>query len=149
MEFTRASQVATGILLYSSYTMELVDIRDLTLLQLLFEDAPQCVASPAPLPFSFFFKAMVISEVCTQYMLVFMVPSMNCSSPQLAALTQPQTMTLPPPCLTVSTTHLSLYHQLGHHTGLTSSEPNMFIIRPQDMVPIIHVFGLLVFSKLF
>ncbi len=36
-----------------------------------------------------------------QYMLVFMVPSMNCSSPVSAALMQPQTMTHSPPCLTV------------------------------------------------
>ncbi len=33
----------------------------------------------------------------SQYMLAFMVPSMNCSFPVPAALMQPQTMTLPPP----------------------------------------------------
>ncbi len=34
---------------------------------------------------------------------------------------------------------------------LTSSEPNKFILvsEPQDMVPVIHVLSLLVFSKLF
>ncbi|XP_057190911.1 uncharacterized protein LOC130554978 [Triplophysa rosa] len=37
----------------------------------------------------------------SQYMLAFMVPLMKCSSPVPAALMQPQTMTLPPPCLTV------------------------------------------------
>ncbi len=37
----------------------------------------------------------------------FMVPLMNCSSPVLAALMQPQTMTLPPPCLTIGKTNLS------------------------------------------
>ncbi len=35
----------------------------------------------------------------SQYMLVFMVPSMSCSSPVLVALMQPQTMTLPPTML--------------------------------------------------
>ncbi len=77
---------------------------------------------------------------------------MNCSSPVPAALMQPQTMTLLPPCLTVGKTHLSLYSSPGcRHTHLTPSEPNkfIFIIRPQDMVPVIHVLSLLVFSKLF
>ncbi len=64
----------------------------------------------------------------SQYMLAFMVPSMNCSSPVPAALMQPQTMTLPPPCLTVGKTHLSLYSSPGClHTRLTPSEPNKFI----------------------
>ncbi len=40
----------------------------------------------------------------SQYMLAFMVPSINCSSPVPAALIQPQTMTLPSPCLTVGKT---------------------------------------------
>ncbi len=49
----------------------------------------------------------------SQYMLAFMVPSMNCSSSVPAALMQVQTMTLPPPCLTVGKTHLSLYSSPG------------------------------------
>ncbi len=49
----------------------------------------------------------------SQYMLAFMVPSMNCSSPEPAALMQPQTMTLPPSCLNVGKTHLSLYSSPG------------------------------------
>ena len=40
MEFTRTSQVATGVLLHDDIT-ELVDVRDLALLHLPFEDAPQ------------------------------------------------------------------------------------------------------------
>ncbi len=69
----------------------------------------------------------------SQYRLAFMVPSMNCSSPVLAALMQPQTMTLPPPCLTVGKTHLSLYSSPGcHHTRLTPSEPNKFILVSSD-----------------
>ncbi len=109
---------------------------------------------------SFFSQAVVVLEVClgslscwntalrpslrregimlcfsiSQYMLVFMVPSMNCSSPVPAALMHPQTMTLPPPCLTVGKTYLSLYSSPGcRHTR----------------VPVIHVLSLLVFSKLF
>ncbi len=125
---------------------------------------------------SFFSKAVVILEVClgslscwntalrpslrregimlcfsmSQYMLAFMVPSMNCSSSVPAALMQPQTMTLPPPCLTVGKTHLPLYSSPScRHTRLTPSEVYIGLIRPQDMVPVIHVLSLLVFSKLF
>ncbi len=47
----------------------------------------------------------------SQYMLAFMILSINCSSPGPAALTQPQTMTLPPPCLTVGKRHWSLLTQ--------------------------------------
>ncbi len=94
---------------------ELVDVRDLALLHLPFEDAPQITFT-----LSFFSKAVVVLEVClgllscwntalrtregimlcfsmSQYMLACMVPSMNCSSPVPAALMQHQTMTLPPP----------------------------------------------------
>uniref|UniRef100_A0A672M8H2 [histone H3]-lysine(4) N-methyltransferase n=1 Tax=Sinocyclocheilus grahami TaxID=75366 RepID=A0A672M8H2_SINGR len=69
----------------------------------------------------------------SQYMLAFMVPSMKCSSPVPATLMQPQTMTLPPPCLTVGKTHLSLYSSPGcRHTRLTPSEPNKFILVSSD-----------------
>ncbi len=128
---------------------ELVDISDLTLLHLPFEDAPQITFT-----LSFFSKAVVVLEVCgvvimleycsatqslregiilcfsmLQYMLTFMVPSMNRSSPVLAGLIQPQTMTLAPPCLTVGKTHLSLYSSPGcRHTRLTPSEPKKFIL---------------------
>ncbi len=105
---------------------------------------------------SFFSKAVVVLEVClgsfscwntvlrpslrregimlcfsmSQYMLAFMVPSMNCRS---QALMQPQTMTLPPPCLTVGKTHLSLFSSPGcRHTRLTPSEPNKFILVSSD-----------------
>ncbi len=99
------------------------------LLHLPFEDAPQITFT-----LSFFSKAVVVLEVClgllscwntalrpslwrkgimlcyhmSQYMLAFMVPSMNCSSPVPAALIQPQTMTLPLPCSTVGKTFLLL-----------------------------------------
>ncbi len=126
---------------------ELVYIRNLALLHLQFEDAPQITST-----LSFFSKAVVILEVClgssscwstalqpslqregiilcfsmSHYMLAFMVPSINCSTPVPAALMQPQTITLSPPCLTVGKTHLSLYSSPGcHHTRLTPSEPNV------------------------
>ncbi len=143
---------------------ELVDVRDLALLHLPFEDAPQSMipnrcsigfrsgdmlGQSITFTLSFFSKAVVVLEVClgslscwegimlcfsmSQYMLAFMVPSMNCSSPVPAALMQPQTMTLPPPCLTVGKTHLSLYSSPGCcHTRLTPSEPNKFILVSSD-----------------
>ncbi len=49
----------------------------------------------------------------SQYMLAFMVPSMNHSSLVPEALMQPQTMTIPPPCLAVGKTDLSLYSLPG------------------------------------
>ncbi len=108
---------------------------------------------------SFFRKAVVVLEVClgsssccntalqpslwregimlcfsmSQYMLAFMVPSMDCSYPVPSALMQPQTMTLPPPCLTVGKTHLSLFSSPGcRHTCLTHYEPNKFILISSD-----------------
>ncbi len=124
------------------------------LLHLPFEDDPQITFT-----LSFFSKAVVVLEVCfgslsfwntalrpslrregimlcfsiSQYMLAFMVHSMNCSSPVPAALMQPQTMTLPPPCLTVGKTHLSLYSSPGcRHTHLTPSETNKCILVSSD-----------------
>ncbi len=65
----------------------------------------------------------------SQYMLAFMVPSMNCSSPVPAALMQPQTMTPPPPCLTVGKSHLSLYSSPDcRYTHLTPSEPIRLLV---------------------
>ncbi len=85
---------------------ELVDVRDFALLHLPFEDAPKITFT-----LSFFSKAVVVLEVClgsfscwntallpslrregimlcfsmSQYMLAFMVRSMNCCSPVPAA----------------------------------------------------------------
>ncbi len=96
-------------LLYDNIT-ELVDARDLALLHLLFEDAPQITFT-----LSLFSKAVAVFEVClgslscwnttlcpslrregimlcfsmSQYMLAFMVPSMNSSFPVPAALLRP------------------------------------------------------------
>ncbi len=140
---------------------DLGDVRDLALLHLPFEDAPQmlnrglgletCLASPSPLPSAILARQWSLScwnnalrpslqregiMLCfsiSQYMLAFMVPSVNCSSPVPAALMQPQTMTCPPPRLTVGKTHLSLYSSPGfRHTRLTPSEPNTFILVSSD-----------------
>ncbi len=60
---------------------------------------------------------------------------MNSSSPVPAALMQPQTMTLPSPCLTVDKTLLSLYSSSGCcQTRLTPSEPNTFILVSSDQI---------------
>ncbi len=73
------------------------------------------------------------ASVCHSTSWHSLVPSMNCSSPVPAALMQPQTMTLPPPCLTVGKTQLSLYSSPGcRHTRLTPSEPNKFILVSSD-----------------
>ena len=167
MEFTRASQVATGMLFHSS----------MTTLQSWWIFETLCTSTfrlriPQRCSIGFksrdawpvhhlnlFSKAVVILEVClgslscwntalqpsfwmegimlccsiSQYMLEFMFPSMKCNSPTPTALMQPQTMTFPPPCLTVGMTHLSLYSSPGrHHTCLKPSEPNKLIFFSSD-----------------
>ncbi len=143
MEFTRASQLATGVLFHSSMTTSgswwmLETLRSSTFhlrmphrCSIGFRSGDM-LGQSITFTLSFFSKAVVILEVClgslscwntalcpslcfimSQYMLAFMVPSMNCSSPVLAALMQPQIMTLLPPCLTVGKTHLSLYSSPG------------------------------------
>ncbi len=147
MEFTRASQVATGVLFHSSMTTSwswwmLETLRSSTFHLRMPHRCSIGFRSRDMLGQSITFTLSVL-EVClgslscwntalrpslrregimlcfsmSQYMLAFMVPSMNCSSPVPAALMQPQTMTLPPPCLTVGKTHLSLYSSPGcRHT---------------------------------
>ncbi len=69
----------------------------------------------------------------SQYMLEFMFPSMNRSSPVPAVVMQPQTMTLPPPCLTVGKAQFSWYSSPGRrHTRWTPSEPNKFTLDSSD-----------------
>ncbi len=160
MEFTRASQVSTGFLFHSSMmTSRSWWMLDLALIHLPFEDAKQMLnrvyvwrhASPSPLPSASLARQWSLScwntalrpslrregiMLCfsmSQHMLAFMVPSMNCSSPVPAALMQPPTMTLSPPCLTVGKTHLFLYSSPGYrHTRLTPSEPNKFVLVSSD-----------------
>ncbi len=116
---------------------ELVDVGDIALLHLPFVIMPH--RSPLPsaslarqwslscwitaLRPSLRREGILLCFSMSQYMLAFMVPSMNISSAVPAALMQPQTMTLSPSCLTVGNTHLSLYSSPGcHHTHLTPSE---------------------------
>ncbi|CAI9551115.1 unnamed protein product [Staurois parvus] len=61
---------------------------------------------PAP---SFRREGIMLCFSMSQYMLAYMVPSTNCSSPVPAALMQPQTKTLPPSCLTQCWQHSYIY----------------------------------------
>ena len=170
IEFTRASQVATGMLFHSSMTTS----RSWRIFETLRTSTfrlriPQrcsigfksgdMLDQSITFTLSLFSKAVVVLEVClgslscwnialrpsfwregimlccsiSQYMLEFMFPSMKSNSPTPAALMQPQTMTFPPPCLTVGMTHLSLYFSPGHrHTCLKPSEPNKLIFISSD-----------------
>ena len=74
---------------------------------------------------SFWREGIILYRSILQYILKFMFPSMKCDYPTPAALMQPQSMTFPPPCLTVGMTHLSLYSSPGRrHICLKPSEPN-------------------------
>ncbi len=160
MEFTRASQVATGVLFHSSMTTS----RSRWILETL-RSSTFCLRMPHRCSIGFRSGDMLGQSITSaslarqwslscwntalqpslrregimlcfsmsQYMLAYMVPSMNCNSPVPAALMQPQTMTLPPPRLTVGKTHLSLYSSPGCcHTRLTPSEPNKCILVSSD-----------------
>ncbi len=125
MEFTRASHVATGVLFHSSMTISgswwmLETLRSSTFhlrmphrCSIGFRSGG--LAWPVhhlyPQRLGGVFGVVIMLEyslrprlrregimLCfsmSQYILAFMVPSMNCSSPVSAALMQPQTMTLP------------------------------------------------------
>ena len=82
---------------------------------------------------SFWREEIILCCSISQYMLEFMFPSMKCNSPTPTALMQPQTMTFPPPCLTVGMTHLSLFSSpCRYHTCLKPSEPNKLIFISSD-----------------
>ncbi len=77
---------------------------------------------------NFWREGIIFCFRMSQCMLESMFPSMNRSSPVPAVVMQPQTMMLPPPCLTVGKTQFSWYSSPGHrHTCWTTSEPNKFI----------------------
>ncbi len=84
--------------------------------------------------------------------------------PQLTTALQYQQLSCSPrpPCLTLGKTHFSWYSSPFIHSFilLTRASPHMLdtigvkqvylrLIRPQDMVPVIHDLGQVVFSKLF
>ncbi len=159
-EFTRASQVATGVLFHSS----MMTSRSWWILETLRSStfrlrmphrcsigfrSETCLASPSLLPSaslarqwllcwntalqpSLWREGIMLCFSMSQYILAFVVPSIKCSSQVPAALMQPQT--LPPPRLTYShKTHLSLYSSPGcRHTRLTPSEPTKFILVSSD-----------------
>ena len=118
MEFTRASQVATAILFHSSITTSwnwwmLETLCSSTFRLRMHHRCSIRFRSGDMLSQSItLILRIMLCFSMSQYMLAFMVPSMNCSSPVLAALMQPQTMTLP--------------------GRLTPSEPNMFILVSSD-----------------
>ncbi len=102
---------------------------------------------------SFWREGIIFCFRMSHYMLELMFPSMNCSSPVQAVVMQPQTMMLPLPCLTVGKAQFSWYSSPGcRHTCWTPSESNKFTLdssdHTQDMVPVIHALGQVVFSKL-
>ncbi len=101
---------------------------------------------------SFWRKGIIFCFRMSQYMLESMFPSMNRSSPVPAVVMQPQTMMLPPPCLTVEkAVFLVLLSRASPHMLDTIWVKQVYLrlIRPQDMVPVIHALGQVVFSKLF
>ncbi len=69
----------------------------------------------------------------SQYMLESMFLSMNRSSPVPTLVMQPQTMMLPPACLTVGKAQFSWYSSPGRrHTCWTPSESNKFTLDSSD-----------------
>ncbi len=98
---------------------------------------------------NFWREGIIFCFKMSQYMLESMFPSMNRSSPVPAAVLQPQIMMLPPPCLTVGKAQFSWYSSPGCcHICWTPSE-YLRLVRPQDMVPVIHALGQVVFGKQF
>ena len=82
---------------------------------------------------SFWREGIILCCSISQYMLEFMFTSMKCNSQTPATLMQPQTMTFPPPCLTVGMTRLSLYSSPGcRYTCLKPSDSNKLIFISSD-----------------
>ncbi|CAI9568929.1 unnamed protein product, partial [Staurois parvus] len=80
-----------------------------------------------------------------QYICEFMIPSVKCSSPTLAALMQPHRKTLPPSCFSIDTMHFPLYSSpLRCHTVLKPLVPRTFILVSslQNAVPEVFFFSL-------
>ncbi len=74
---------------------------------------------------SFWREGIFFCFIMSQHMLESMFPSMNRSSPVPAVVMQPQTMMLPPPCLTIGKAQFSWYssrgrRHTGHHLSQTS-----------------------------
>ncbi len=108
-----------------------------------------CLGVVVMLENSFWREGIIFCFRMSQYMLESMFPSMNRSSPVPAVLMQPQTMMLPPPCLTEGKTQFSWYSSPGCCHTCWNKQVYLRLIRPQDMVLVIHALGQVVFSKLF
>ncbi len=98
------------------------------------------LATPSPSPCAarqlenrFWREGIIFCFRMSQYMLESMFPSINRSSPVWAVVMQPQTMMLPPPCLTVGKARFSWYFSPGRrHTCWTPSESNKFTLDSSD-----------------
>ncbi len=131
MEFTRAVQVVAGILFHSSIMTSrscwMLDTwffstfrlrmphmcsigfrsRDVLGHSITFR-RKAVVVLVVMLENSFWREGIIFCFRMSPYMLESMFPSMNRSSPVPAVVMQPQTMMLPPPCLTVGKAQFSL-----------------------------------------
>ncbi len=130
MEFTRASQVATGVLFHSSITTSrswwmLETLRSSTFHLRMPHRLPLPSASLArqwssrrcvwghyhvgilPCGPASEGRGSCFASVCHSICWHSWFPQWAVAPPVPAALMQPQTMTLPPPCLTLGKTHLS------------------------------------------
>ncbi len=172
MEFTRAAQVVAGILFHSSNNItELLDVRHMVLLHLPLEDTPHVrngvqvwrytwplhhlhlqqqgschlggVFGVIMLENSFWREGIIFCFRMSQYM--------NRSSPVPAVVMQPQTMMLPPTCLTVCKAQFSWYSSPGYrHTCCTvyTIWVKQVYLRLHYMVPVIHALSQVVFNCL-
>ncbi len=147
MEFTRAAQVVAGILFHSSIMtsqscwmphMCSIGFRSGDILghsiTFIFSSKAVVISvvfGVVMMENSFWREGIIFCFRKSQYMLESMFLSMNRSSPVPAVVMQPQTMMLPPPCLTVGKTQFSWYSSPGrHHTCWTPSESNKFTLDP-------------------
>ncbi len=157
MELTRAAQVVTGILFHSSimtsWSCWMLDTwcfstfrsRMPHMCSIWFRSG-DILGHSITLTFSS--KAVVILAVCLGWLLCW-----NPCSPVQAVVMQHQTMMLPPLCLTVGKAQFSWYSSPGASPHMLDTiwvkQVYLRLIRPQDMVTVIHALDQVVLSKLF
>ncbi len=142
--------------------MELLDVRHMVLLHLPLEDASHVVNMVQVWRHTWPLHHLNLQQQGSSHlgsvfgvvvMLESMFPSMNCSSPVHAVVMQPQTMMLTPLCLTVGKAHFSWYSSPGASPHMLDTiwvkQVYLRLIRPQDMVSVIHALDQVVLSKLF
>lgn len=107
----------------------------------------ECPTGAQILSLQGFWRERIAHQNVTIYVGIYV--SLN--NPQLPiTLMQPQTTMLPPPCLTLGKKQLSCLTRVllcTLHT-IWAKPVYLGLIRPQEMVPVTHVLGLPVFSKL-